>query len=156
MLKWSKKLIQIMFPFLMWSLPKRKRLKKKLISGSGNCDSDRLSTRCQLWYPSQFSKQGHLVYIFFIQSFVMEIPLEFFLLSFLFSLMASPEKSLYSPQVLLQEDSFHWHRDEVTQITSLAFEGIRREIYWDGRRWCISVEMKEKWKTMLCLQCLGF
>lgn len=48
--------------------------------------------------------------------------------------MASPEKSLYSLQVLLEEDSIHWHGGEVTQITSVVFEGIRREIYWDGRR----------------------
>jgi len=43
--------------------------------------------------------------------------------------MASPEKSLYNLQVLLQEDSVHCHRGEVTQITSLVSEGIRREIY---------------------------
>lgn len=70
--------------------------------------------------------------------------------------MASPENSLYSLQILLQEDGFHWHRGEVTQITSLMFEGIRREIYWDGGRWRISVEMEEKWKPMLCLQSLDF
>lgn len=58
----------------------------------------------------------------------MKIPLVFFLLSFLFSLKASPENSLCSLQILLQEDGFRWHRGEFTQITSLMFEGIRREI----------------------------
>lgn len=82
----------------------------------------------------------------------MKIPLVFFV-SILFSLMASPEESLYNLQVLLQEDSFLCHAAEVTQITSLVFEGIRREIY---RRWCISVKMKEKLKPTLCLQSLDF
>lgn len=89
-----------------------------------------------------------LVYILFIQSFVMKIPLVFFL-SILFSLMVRPEESLYNLQVVLQEDCFLCHAAEVTQITSLVFEGIRREIY---RRWYISVKMKEKWKPTLCLQ----
>lgn len=98
----------------------------------GSCDSDRLSTRCQLWYPSQFSKQGHLVYIFFIQSFIMLTVLVFFLLYFLFSLMASPEKSLYGLQILLWEDSIHWHGREVTQITTSVFEGIRDKLTMMG------------------------
>lgn len=141
-----------MFPFLNVKTGEGKETKEELISGPGGWDSKRPPTRFQLWYPSQFFKQGDLVYIVFIQSFVMKILLVFFL-SILFSLMASPEESLNNLQVLLQDDSFLFQAAEVTQITSLVFEGIRREIY---RRWCISLKMKEKWKPTLWLQRLDF
>lgn len=33
---------------------------------------------------------------------------------------------------------------------------LEEEIYWDGRRWCICVEIKRKWNPTLCLQNLDF
>lgn len=132
-------------------LAKRRRLKKRLISGPGSCDSDRLSTRCQLWYPSQFTKQGHLIYIFLFSHLLWGY-LSYFPSSPFFLFDGKPRIELTWSQALLQEDSFHWHGGEVTQITTLVVEWIRIEIYWDGERWCF-ISVKWKRSENLCCVC---